>query len=194
MIVTLTCVANLTTLLLEKKNPIYKLKLQSWNNDCHEDYWWNRRVFKLQKLSEKRTLEEANQSVFKIGVEASILSYKSMGKEVQYIEYSPSAKDGRSASAVSNPLEKSSRNLGVNLKQTMRKNDLNVSRNHLTSKNLAKDILNKSGLFATIANPKLARIGTLAPPTSGNFVNKSALNTSRSKSKPKEVSLCILIF
>lgn len=133
------------------------------------------------------TLEEANQSIFKIGVDASILSYKSMGREEQYIEYSPSAKEGRSASAASNPIDKSSRNLGIALKQTLKKNDLNASRNHLTSKNLAKDILNKSGMFATIANPKMYRIGTLAPPTSANFINKSALNTSRSKSKPKEV-------
>jgi hypothetical protein len=34
---------------LEKKNPIYKMKFQDWDNEHHEAYWWNRRITKLQK-------------------------------------------------------------------------------------------------------------------------------------------------
>ena len=51
--------------------------------------------------------------------------------------------------------------------------DLNTSKNFLKSKEIAKDILNKSGVFAKIKNPKVARVGTLATGMHANFGIKS---------------------
>ena len=184
----------------EKKNPIYRIKFQQWNNECHEDYWWKRRVSKLQKKLEKQTIADANKSFFKMGVDESVISYKSMAAEdMEPMRKTPSVNEQNSfrGSVGSNAMNKSSRNIPGLMKIPSKKADLNSSKNYLTSKDVAKDLLNRSGAFSHIkpgGGSRMSRIGTFVTPGMGlraSFMQKSSIGKSistpqdQSKAKSK---------
>jgi hypothetical protein len=133
------------------------------------------------------------ESCLELQVNDEVFSYQSMGAEDQIIEYSPSnaeakSRSGSRASFASNAGNKSTRNL---FKQPPKHshNALNSSRNHLKSKEIAKDILNKSGVFSKLKNSKFNRVGTLATPFLSGTLNKSSVTPSKMKSKHKPVFL-----
>ena len=98
----------------------------------------------------KRTINETNKSWLKIGEEDSIISYKSMGTKQVPLE--------------NNNNNTPSINEQISNNKSVSSNAANkTGRNQLTSKDIAKDILNKSGIFNKISKPapmKITRKGT----------------------------------
>lgn len=132
------------------------------------------------------------ESFFDFQDNDEVLSYQSMGVDDQVIEYTPSnaeakSRSGSRASFVSNAGNKSTRNI-FKLPARPNHNALNSSRNHLKSKEIAQDILNKSGVFTKLKNSKFSRVGTLAPSFFTGALNKSSVTPSKPKPKPKQVT------
>ena len=165
-----------------------------WNTDQPENYWWDRRVEKLTKDLEKGILEDQNDSKGELGVEDSYLSYKSMMPQHQnQVEKSISNNgDGVTPSRASViSVSNSKTSLNVSRRMGGNKNRQQyTSKNHLTSKDLAQDILNKSGVFSKIKKPNnVTRKGTFMTPLQSGLMNKSSILAKKSKSKPKPVSI-----
>lgn len=182
-------------------NVNFRSKLSLWNNKSHENYWWDRRVEKIVKFLEKNPIDEQNESLPELGIEDSLLSYKSMTKMDQAVDNTPSIRNENSKSKASNNNSISASNPSVNASRRMASlaKDPLKSKNFLTSKEMAKDILNRSGMFSKINKPRMSRIATtLGTPLQSGLMNKSHQHPTKLPLKDKQVrffisfiSLCV---
>ena len=175
------------------KGRLYKAKIDLWKNDAREFYWWDRRVEKLCKKIDKKYKDHKDGSFEfgiageQLGVEDSYLSYKSMVEDAP-LENMPSLKNENLQNKPSMP---SVSNSNPSLNVSKRYNHQNSKKNFLTSKDMAKDILNRSGVFSGMKGKnKITRMTTQIGPLQSGLMNKSSVpNITKSKSKPKNVTL-----